>query len=285
MKASAAWVLSIAAAAAVVGSVAILAARRGRASRCPAPLIALQARCCAPGQSLQSGRCVGPPLACPEGFDRISDGCVVRRHRVRINPGHLQLGPGDWEAQGVVEPHQIAIAVPYWLDSHEATVADWNRCVDAGGCEERLDDEPGRPVRGRNFQQALRFCQWAGGALPTHGEWIFAAAGPHARRYPWGDTGAVCSRASWGLAAGPCSREADGPDWAGMAAGDLTPDGVADMAASVSEWVRRDPRAPATAGGSWSSSFAAELRTWHAIERDPSLQSDQVGVRCRYDSG
>ena len=63
----------------------------------------------------------------------------------------------------------------------------------------------------------------------------------------------------------------------------MTPEGVADMAGSVAEWVVRADGAPCTRGGSWTSSFAAELRTWHSIERPIGEQRDDLGMRCRYD--
>jgi hypothetical protein len=63
---------------------------------------------------------------------------------------------------------------------------------------------------------------------------------------------------------------------------DRSPEGVSDLAGGVAEWVWRGKRPPAARGGSWASAFAAELRTWHAVERDASEQRDDLGVRCRY---
>ena len=37
------------------------------------------------------------------------------------------------------------------------------------------------------FAEARTFCAFEGGRLPTDDEWTFAAMGPTARRYPWGD--------------------------------------------------------------------------------------------------
>lgn len=242
----------------------------------------MQSRCCAQGQRLHAERCEGRPLTCPEGLELQNDGCVARSRRVRIAAGQLKLGPGDWEAQGVVQPRVIQIGQPYGLDAYEVTVAAWNGCAAAGACAPRMDDEPGRPARGMTFEQAKRFCAWAGGGLPTEDEWLLAAAGPQARRYPWGDTGAVCTRAGWGMASGPCAQGQAGPDWTGVHPGDVTPDGVADMAGNVAEWVVRGDGTASTRGGSWASSFAAELRTWHESARSPAEMRNDTGLRCRY---
>lgn len=178
-------------------------------------------------------------------------------------------------------PREIVIPEPFLVDAYEVTVAQWNRCVAAGSCFTVFEDEPARPVREVSFAEAARYCAWIGGALLAEDEWVYVASGDLSRRYPWGDTGAVCARAAWGRAHGPCDRSGLGPDWTGIHPGDATPEGVFDLAGNVSEWVR-GPRGASTRGGNWRSGFAAELRTWHSIERDAAERRDDVGLRCRY---
>jgi len=296
------WIAALSVAAAGALGMAALGLRgAGAPARCPEGTLALGARCCAPGQHLRDDRCEGVPHSCPPGLSprtpaggegppsvRGSEGppsanvaCIAAPHLIRIPPGRLVVGPGDWEAQGVVTPRTIELTSPFWIRSHEVTVQGWNACVDAGVCAPRMDDEPGRPVRNIKFSQADAYCRWSGGTVPSDDEWFFAAAGTQARRYPWGDTGAVCQRSGWGAASGPCAH-GNGPDWAGIHPGDVTPEGVRDMGGSVSEWVVRSDGRPAVRGGSWRSSFAAELRTWHVRDQDPSRGADDIGVRCRY---
>jgi formylglycine-generating enzyme required for sulfatase activity len=143
--------------------------------------------------------------------------------------------------------------------------------------------------------EAQAFCEGKGGRLPTEDEWIVAAVSAMnpPRRYPWGDTGAVCRRAAWGLKDGPCAhglREA-GPDTVGAHPDGDTPLGLHDMAGNVAEWVSDDvsgegPRNTSEAGiakgGSWSSALAAELRIWARLELEPESHDSRVGVRCVY---
>ncbi len=278
------WALSIVV---MLGlSVWVVLRARKRASppaRCPAGFVAMGARCCAAGQSLQADRCAGQPASCPKGFDLRDNGCVARPRRVRIGPGTTRVGPGDWEAQGVVRPELIAIDRAFWLDAYEVTLDRWRACAVAGQCRP-IDGEPGQAVRRVTFDEASGFCRFAGGAIPTQHEWQFAAAGPRGRRYPWGDTGAVCRRASWGLSTGPCAIGGDGPDIAGIHDDGASPDGVFDLAGGVAEWVVGEDGTARICGGSWRTELATELRTWHTEERDDRTRWDDVGVRCSYES-
>lgn len=245
----------------------------------------METRCCAPGQSFEQGQCVGRPQACPAFMTSLATGCARKPARVRIEPATVFLGPGDWEAQGVVAPRTVVVSSPFWIDQHEVTIAQWADCERGGFCVSLPNQpEPGQPVRFVTFDQAQAYCRWASGSLATEDQWVLAAAGPKSRRYPWGDTGAVCRRANWGLLDGPCASGGTGPEWAGSHDGDRTPDGVLDMAASVAEWTLGHDGKAVTLGGSWRTRFAAELRTWHRSVRDPSLRADDVGFRCVYGS-
>ena len=257
----------------------------GEPSRCARGLVAIGPRCCGVGQRLEGGQCAGEPSICADSQHVTPRGCVAPEGRVSYAGGHLHIGPGDWEAQGVVVPRDADVA-PFSLDAFEVTEDRWLACAGAGACPElSLSGEPGRPVVGVPFEGAASFCAFAGGRLPTRDELAFAIAGEAGRRYPWGDTGAVCRRAAWGLAKGPCAHGGAGPDIAGAHPDGSSREGAFDLAGNVAEWVVSSDAQPGFAdvlGGSWRDTEAAALRGWNRravakTERDPS-----VGLRCVY---
>ena len=251
-------------------------------ARCPPDTLPTETRCCAKGQTEVDGRCEGIASTCPGGLEPIEGSCVATPVRVRIEPASVRLGPGDWEAQGLIRARTITVDAPFEIDAFEVTVHRWQQCVRAGSCVALSSpSEGGVPVRGVLFEQAERFCRWAQGDVPAEDAWILAAAGPRAHRYPWGDTGAVCRRADWGRTSGPCARGALSPEWAGLIAHDVTPEGVVGLAGGVAEWVR-GANGPALRGGSFRSELATELRTWRRDGRPADRAYEDVGFRCTY---
>jgi len=267
-----------------VAAVTVLA-RRDAAdpARCGG-LVAMQARCCAEGQREEGGRCVGRPSRCPERLALTDAGCVATARRIEIRGGHLRVGGSDWEAEGRVRAHESEIA-PFAIDSIEITEGAYALCVAAGRCPEMEGlGEPGRARGNISRAEAEAYCAFREGRLPTEDEWTFAAGGASSRRYPWGDTGAVCRRASWGLADGPCGFGHTGPELAGLHPEGATPEGVEDMAGNVSEWIAGGPGAEgAVRGGSFAAQLATDLRTWKAVPRPANARSPEIGARCAYD--
>jgi formylglycine-generating enzyme len=280
---------AVAVGAAVIASLTAVALYAGSRSappaRCAAGMIALGARCCGEGQHLDGDRCAGAPRACAPGMRPTPSCCLKVSYPVPLAGGVLHVGPGDWEAQGVVTPYDTAIA-PFAIDALEVTEQRWASCTAAGACAAiALSGEPGRAASGVTLAEAGAFCRWAGGSLPTRDQLAWAAAGPAGRRYAWGDTGAVCRRGAWGLADGPCGRGAKGPELAGSHPDGASPDGVLDLAGNVTEWtLPTAPDAPTAEvrGGSWAEAEAAGLRSWQRRIVPAGLRSPEIGLRCVY---
>lgn len=219
------------------------------------------------------------------GLEATPAGCVATARVVDLPGGELRIGPGDWEAQGLVEPRTAQVAA-FRIDAYEVTEARYAACVAASACAPLPGTgESGRAIAGITLVEAERFCAWAGGTVPTADQLAFAAAGARGRRYAWGDTGAVCRRAAWGLRGGPCGADADGPEVTGSHPDGASTEGVHDLAGNVAEWTR--PLGPAARvaevrGGSWADGVASALRSWNRREVDVDLRSAEVGFRCAY---
>ena len=228
---------------------------------------------CGPGFSRSGARCL-PGSTCPAPLVSTPKGCDEPEHDVVAIPKTtLVIGPSDWEAQGKVAARTIT-AGPFSIDRFEVSVGRF------GGATEKAD--AARAASAMTRDEARAFCKQRNGRLPTEDEWIVAAAGEKPRRYPWGDTGAVCRRAAFGLAKGPCAQGADGPDSVGAHPDGQTPLGVHDLAGNVAEWIEVEP--PAVRGGAWDTELATELRTWTRRPVPADARAKTIGFRCAYDA-
>lgn len=276
-------VLTLAGLAAVGLLGAVIVVAGGRAAppaRCADGMIALGSRCCGEGQRVEGDRCAGAPRRCARGMEPTPDGCVAAPRQARIEGGMLHVGPGDWEAQGVITPYQAMVAT-FEIDAVEVTEQRYRACVAAGACAViHLSGEAGRALSSVTRDEAAAFCRWAGGALPTSDQLAFASAGPAGRRYPWGDTGAVCRRAAWGLADGPCAWGAREPQLAGSHPDGASPEGVLDLGGNVAEWASADDGGAEVRGGSFADGAASALRSWQRRAVSPDTRSPQIGFRC-----
>ncbi len=253
---------------------------------------------CGPGFVPQALRCRVPETKgerCPAPLEPSARGCDAPDQRVLVAAAAIAIGPSDWEAEGRVTARTIRTQA-FRIDAFEATRGRYARSSDG---------DAARAASGMTRADAARFCASQGGRLPSEDEWIVAAASGEnpPRRYPWGDTGAVCRRAAWGLVSGPCAvsaapsrsdfartlrRDEGGPDTVGAHPDGDSPLGLHDMAGNVAEWVAPEgdrggtDGAAIAKGGSWQSALASDLRIWARLEIDPGGADSRVGVRCVY---
>ena len=242
-------------------------------------------------------------------------------------------------ADGYLEdslPLRPVIVSPFFLDETEVTVGRLRQLLQDGAsvaplpdlrapadplkqfCTFLGPDDPANdalPVNCVTWEASRRICEAAGGSLPTEAQWEHAARGRgQARQYPWGDASPTCcaasaSRASVAGVAIECQGSGVEPvgshpvsDACG-GIGDVSRDGLLDLAGSVSEplldkirpygapcWgeggILVDPSCQddeassrAARGGSWPSGLGTTLA---ALRRSDVGKSPADGLRCAY---
>ncbi len=101
------------------------------------------------------------------------------------------------------EPARQVYLDAFWIDQTEVSIAQYKKCVDAGGCREAapqkgynadhylpIYNDPAfenHPVAYVNWEMADTYCKWAGRRLPTEAEWEKAARGTDGRMFTWGN--------------------------------------------------------------------------------------------------
>lgn len=218
----------------------------------------------------------------------------------------------DPEADRDEMPQRQVYIAAFWIDQTEVTNGDYRRCVSAGGCTPSRDQGHAfagvdYPVVGVDWFQAVSYCQWAGGRLPTEAEWEKAARGTDGRIYPWGNL-------FDGSRLNSCDQNCI-QDWRDSGANDdykytapvgsypagASPYGVLDMSGNVWEWVfdwyaedyyqhgpLENPQGPAFGqqrvirGGSWHYA-GRNLRAVNRHKDIPTFRYDKIGFRCVVD--
>ncbi|MCX4243772.1 formylglycine-generating enzyme family protein [Paraliomyxa miuraensis] len=111
-----------------------------------------------------------------------------------------EIGRHDPRERWAGQPPRYAEAPAFWIDLHEVTREAYAKCVAAGQCTEascpdgrdpvdKYSEDAARlvPQTCVTHEQAARFCEAHEGRLPTEIEWEYAARGPDARLFPWGN--------------------------------------------------------------------------------------------------
>ncbi len=156
----------------------------------------------------------------------------------------------DPEAYDDEGPVSVVPLDAYRIGRYPVTVTEYRRFLESGGYadprywmagghgRQSAPDNwegqvqfPSRPVVGVSWYEALAYCRWAGGTLPSEAEWERAARGTGGRRFPWGNEPPDASRCNYDMNVGH-------PTPVGVYPQGATPEGMHDLAGNVWEWTR-----------------------------------------------
>jgi formylglycine-generating enzyme required for sulfatase activity len=226
-----------------------------------------------------------------------------------------ELAPPEWarfELASERPQHEVALSEGYWIDTTEVTNEAFQAFVDAGGYTTQalwsedgwawlqgldasalpvacVDSEPTHPRVCITWYEAEAYAAWRGGSLPTEAQWEFAARGPSAVVFPWGDAWDPAKANVVGSTSlRPVGSYPEGESWVG----------AVDMAGNAMEWVadwysgsyykqevRDDPTGPdlgtkkVEKGGWWGAVPYVARSAYRHFEDPPTYQDHHIGVR------
>ena len=137
-----------------------------------------------------------PPKTTPQAAPgKTFRDCPDCPEMVVIPSGIFRMGSNAGDgSEGPVRT--VRIAKSFAIGRYEVTIADWNACVEAGGCSYKpkvKKAQKNAPVHRISWQDAQKYLAWISKKtgyryrLPSEAEWEYAARGGSGSRYWWGN--------------------------------------------------------------------------------------------------
>jgi len=115
---------------------------------------------------------------------------------VAVPSGAFKMGHGTAD-----NPEHTVTLSDFWIYATKVTNGQYALCVAQGQCtapDTTVDlkysvfGSQNEPVVGVTYDQAMSYCNYINGSLPTEAQWEKAARGPGGNLYPWGNDQPTC---------------------------------------------------------------------------------------------
>jgi formylglycine-generating enzyme required for sulfatase activity/Mrp family chromosome partitioning ATPase len=213
---------------------------------------------------------------------------ILRAATTKINPvdglKYVWLEPGDFEMGCSYDSSRdcyssrVKIPTGFWIGQTEVTNAAYGRYLKAHGQAVKETKDEQLPAGSISWFDAVDYCAWIGGRLPTEEQWEYAArGGVRGARFV---TGERLDESQVSLGKAPRSVASHSPNGFGLF----------DMTGSVAEWTSQnvgfrygEPNSLRTSllvrGGSYAS-VSRELELHFATVAPYNAQDPTIGFRC-----
>ena len=214
---------------------------------------------------------------------------------VAVPAGEFAMG-----ADGQDNPEHRVTLGDFWIYSTKVTNQQYALCQELGKCTApNAEDDPNYqagdrandPIVGVTYDQAVAYCTFVQGRLPTEAEWEKASRNPDGGLYPWGDAAPSCDLANFKDCVGSLTNVINFEGSASFY-------GALGMAGNSFEWVAdwyapdyyasspaENPQGPesGTARAIRSSSYesdANQLAVTNRGSENPENHRPDLGFRC-----
>ncbi|HBC63126.1 MAG TPA: formylglycine-generating enzyme family protein, partial [Planctomycetaceae bacterium] len=193
--------------------------------------------------------------------------------------------------------HPVRITKPFLLATTPVTNAQYELFLQANAgfrkptrWDDRRFNQPQQPVVGVSWNDAVAYCTWAGGRLPTEAEWEYACRAGSSGDFCFGDQQEQLPEYAWFDQNSGGTTQPVGLKLANSW-------GLQDVHGNVSEWCADwyvsnsyrllpgiDPKGPPEGngrvlrGGSWNS-ISDSCSAWYRYYLTPGYRDDNIGFR------
>lgn len=126
-------------------------------------------------------------IASSNEIKRTVDGAEI----IQIESGTFFMGSNSNLLPAYEKPLLEVSVKAFTIDKYEISIEQYQKCVEKAKCTP-INRSVSYPVTKDlpqtmiTWHEAMAYCKWVGGSLPSEAQWEYAARGKHNTEYPWG---------------------------------------------------------------------------------------------------